>query len=69
MMEESNNSELQKECCGQNSGGCCSKQSGEPRSKLQSYNWLEDIPGGFNDFDLRIPAKDSTKIVRTFLSK
>ena len=52
MMEESNNSELQKECCGQNSGGCCSKQSGEPRSKLQSYNWLEDIPGGFNDFEI-----------------
>ena len=52
MMEESNNSELQKECCGQNSGGGCSKQSGEPRSKLQSYNWLEDIPGGFNDFEI-----------------
>lgn len=52
MMEESNNSELQKECCGQNSGGCCSKKGGEPRSKLQSYNWLEDIPGGYNDFEI-----------------
>ena len=26
--------------------GCC------PRCKLQSFNWLEDIPGGLNDFDI-----------------
>lgn len=26
--------------------GCC------PRCKLQSFNWLEDVPGGMNDFDI-----------------
>lgn len=29
-------------CCG---GGC-------PRCNLHSFNWLEDIPGGMNDFDI-----------------
>ena len=50
-MEESNNSEVKKECCGQKSGGCCANASG-PRSKLQSYNWLDDVPGGYNDFEI-----------------
>lgn len=26
--------------------GCC------PRCKLQSFNWLDDVPGGLNDFDI-----------------
>ena len=29
-----------------NKKGCC------PRCKLQSFNWLEDVPGGLNDFDI-----------------
>ena len=50
---ESNNSEIKQECCEQKANeGCCSCKGGEPRSKLQSYNWLEDVPGGFNDFDI-----------------
>lgn len=52
MMEESNNSEQKKECCGQNAGNCCCEKGDGFRSKLQSYNWLEDIPGGLNDFEI-----------------
>ena len=44
---ESNNSEVKKECCGQ-----CTSQDSEPRSKLNSYNWLADVPGGYNDFEI-----------------
>lgn len=51
MIDESNNSEQPKECCGLKKSDCCCKKE-EPRSKLQSYNWLEDIPGGLNDFDI-----------------
>ena len=29
-----------------NKKGCC------PRCKLQSFNWLDDVPGGLNDFDI-----------------
>lgn len=36
------------------SGGCClhCNNSTEPRGKLVCHNWLEDIPGGFADYDL-----------------
>ena len=44
---ESNNSEKKKECCGQ-----CTSKEVEPRSKTQSTNWLADVPGGMNDFDM-----------------
>ena len=44
---ESNNSEVKKECCGQ-----CTSHDSEPRSKLNSYNWLADVPGGYNDFEI-----------------
>ena len=50
-MEESNNSEKKLECCGQNSSACGGCKS-EPRSRLQCYNWLGDVPGGYNDFDI-----------------
>lgn len=30
-------------------GNCC---HGEPRGKLHSFNWLEDIPGGYADSDM-----------------
>ncbi len=30
-------------------GHCC---HGEPRGKLHSFNWLEDIPGGYADSDM-----------------
>ena len=49
---ESNNSELNKECCEQSTNVGDRSCNGEPRSKLQSYNWLEDVPGGFNEFDI-----------------
>lgn len=52
MMEESNSSEQKKECCGQNASDCYCKKDDGPRSKLQSYNWLEDIPGGLNDYEV-----------------
>lgn len=39
--------------------GCCSKRDGRcnqcckaPRGKFHSFNWLGDIPGNFNDYDL-----------------
>ena len=32
--------------CKKNDKGCC------PRCKLQSFNWLNDVPGGMNDFDI-----------------
>lgn len=35
-------------CKNRNSNGC----GGCPRCKLNSYNWLDDIPGGVNDFEL-----------------
>ena len=44
---ESNDSEVKKECCGQ-----CTGNDVEPRSKLHSYNWLADVPGGYNDFEI-----------------
>ena len=44
---ESNNSEKNKECCGH-----CTSKEVEPRSKTQSTNWLADVPGGMNDFDM-----------------
>lgn len=44
---ESNDSEVKKECCGQ-----CTSNDVEPRSKLQSTNWLADVPGGLNDFEI-----------------
>ena len=50
-MMESNDSEVKKECCEQKAGGCCANGEG-PRSKLQSCNWLGDVPGGYNDFDI-----------------
>lgn len=50
-MMESNNSEINKECCEQNSGMCENKGT-DSRSKLQSCNWLEDVPGGYNDFEI-----------------
>ena len=44
---DSNNSEMNKECCEQYSVKCS-----DSRSKLQSCNWLEDVPGGYNEYDL-----------------
>lgn len=48
---DSNNSEKNKECCEQEVLKSCVSESG-PRSRLQSYNWLEDVPGGYNEFDI-----------------
>lgn len=38
------------EGCHQICGGGCKHE--EVRSKLQSYNWLADVPGSLNDFDI-----------------
>ena len=38
------------EGCHQIGGGGCKHE--EVRSKLQSYNWLADVPGSLNDFDI-----------------
>ena len=39
--------------CQSPSGGCCRTEGREePRVKLHSYNWLDDIPGGQADSDL-----------------
>lgn len=43
---DSNNSENKKECCGKNCSACAQ------RCKLQSCNWLADVPGSYNDFDI-----------------
>ena len=53
------------EGCHQICGGGCKPV--DVRSKLHSYNWLEDVPGSFNDFDivLRILARVSIAIART----
>lgn len=32
--------------------GCPCRSGEEPRCKLHSYNWLEDIPGGYADSDM-----------------
>ncbi len=32
--------------------GCCKCCHREPRGKLHSFNWLNDIPGGYADFDM-----------------
>lgn len=31
---------------------CCNSRKCTPRGKLHCYNWLEDIPGGYADFDM-----------------
>ncbi len=52
-MESSNDSEKKLECCEQNTNSCCgSGCKSELRSRLHCYNWLEDIPGGYNDFEI-----------------
>ena len=63
--EEQNKEQTQKRCsgcpkatpecdscegCHQICGGGCKHE--EVRSKLQSYNWLADVPGSLNDFDI-----------------
>ncbi|MBE6310216.1 MAG: hypothetical protein E7080_04105 [Bacteroidales bacterium] len=53
---ESNDSEVKKECCGQ-----CTGNNVEPRSKLHSYNWLADVPGGYNDFEIVEVAFKNTR--------
>ncbi|MDE6079110.1 MAG: hypothetical protein K2G35_03500 [Duncaniella sp.] len=32
--------------------GCCKDKKGCPRGNLQCFNYLEDIPGGYADFDI-----------------
>ncbi len=39
--------------------GCCDYSG--PRSKLSSCNWLEDVPGDFNDFDIVEVAFKNTR--------
>lgn len=41
------------------SAGCCDYSG--PRSKLSSYNWLEDVPGDFNNFDIVEVAFKNTR--------
>lgn len=53
---ESNDSEVKKECCGQ-----CTGNNVEPRSKLHSYNWLADVPGGYNNFEIVEVAFKNTR--------
>lgn len=53
---ESNDSEVKKECCGQ-----CTGNNVEPRSKLHSYNWLADVPGGYKDFEIVEVAFKNTR--------
>ncbi|MBQ7941145.1 MAG: hypothetical protein IJ328_01890 [Muribaculaceae bacterium] len=48
---DSNNSDYNKECCEQCSSGCCAGGC-DSRSKLHSCNWLEDVPGGYNDYEI-----------------
>ena len=31
---------------------CSNQQDKSPRGKLHCYNWLEDVPGGYADFDI-----------------
>ena len=31
---------------------CYDRESKCPRGKLHCYNWLEDVPGGYADFDM-----------------
>ncbi len=50
-MMDSNNSDVNKECCEQHSG-VCENKCADSRSKLQSCNWLEDVPGGYGDYDI-----------------
>lgn len=46
MAEDNNkNQSMPQKTC---SDGCCKA----PRGKLHCYNWLDDIPGGFADFDM-----------------
>ena len=42
-----------KSCCSESGcrGGCCGN-AGEIRAKLHSYNYLDDIPGGYADDDM-----------------
>lgn len=48
---DSNSSDINKECCEHSETE--NRMSGQcPRSKLQSYNWLEDIPGGYGEYDI-----------------
>ncbi len=52
---DSNNSEQKKGCCGNCSSGCssgCGSGGCDVRCKLDSCNWLKDVPGSFNDFDI-----------------
>ena len=43
-------------CCGHDcedcAGGCCAGASPDPRGKLHSYNYWDDIPGGYADDDM-----------------
>ncbi|MDE6703338.1 MAG: hypothetical protein K2K00_06660 [Muribaculaceae bacterium] len=47
--KEQNLSEAEAGRPQQGCGKCC---HGEPRGKLHSFNWLEDIPGGYADSDM-----------------
>ena len=63
---DSNNSEKNKECCEQEVLKSCVSESG-PRSRLQSYNWPEDVPGGYNEFDIveSTPDRRNVWLVQT----
>ncbi|MBR5101788.1 MAG: hypothetical protein IK092_01525, partial [Muribaculaceae bacterium] len=55
MIDEPNKlpEEVNTNQCVECEGGCsCGSCMGDSRCNLHSYNWLADIPGGFNDFDI-----------------
>ncbi len=72
---ENNDLNTTSGCCGSGGGGCCSSGGGccgsrrrcdncgeEPRSKLHSFNWLADIPGGYADSEyVEVTFKNTRK--------
>lgn len=49
--EQKEATEAESLVCSPN-GGCCRCGKEAPRGKLQCFNWLEDIPGGYADCDI-----------------
>ncbi len=54
MAEENELNNLSAETSGEDAAGKTSSNTPKcpPRGKLHCYNWLEDIPGGYADFDM-----------------
>ena len=58
---EGNTEESGDSCCGGGCGRCCGKKE-PPRGKLHCHDYLNDVPGGFADYDfVEVQFKNTRK--------